>query len=322
MTDPLEQLEQQQPPPPARRWPVVVTLVVVLVEAAVLGFAAQASGSAVLFAEAAQSLAGAGVEIFLLVGVRRSERPPSDAHPLGHGREAFFWSLLASVGVFVGGGAVSLTYGIASFGRDAPGEEYLLGYVVLAFIVVADSWTLFAAVRPFQRSPIVGRLGFRRGLRQTADAGARTLIFDNAAAVLGSLVGIGGLAFHQATGNANADAVASLVIGVLLLATTVALLHVNRELLTDRSIASEVVEAMRRRVLHQEGIVAVPDLIAVYTGPHDVLVTGTVVLADDLDVLAVERALAAVGETLAAGWPGELRVYLSPVPATDERQRG
>ncbi|MGH8962827.1 MAG: cation diffusion facilitator family transporter [Jatrophihabitantaceae bacterium] len=316
-TDPLDELERLQAdqPEPAHTLPVLITLGVVLAETVALAIAAHASGSAVLFAEAAQSLAGAGVELFLLLGVRRANRPADDAHPLGHGREAFFWSLLASVGVFVGGGVVSISYGLRSLTNPPHGEAYLLGYVVLAVIVVADGWTLAAAVAPLRRSAIVGRIGFRRGLRQTSDAAARTLIFDNAAAVLGSVIGILGLAVHQATGNPRADAAASMVIGIVLLLTTVALLHVNRELLTDRSLAPEVVTAMRHRIAGQPGIVDVPDLVAVYTGPHAALVTGTVVLHPTLDVGEVEQALAEVGERLAGQWPGELRVYLSPVPA-------
>lgn len=313
--DALEQLEQLDAAEPAHTWPALLTLAIVLVEAVVLAAAARSTGSALLLAETAQSLAGAGVEVVLLVGAWRARRPPSAEHPLGHGREAYFWSVLASVGVFVGGGAVSIMSGVAAFGSHARGEAYLLAYLVLAVIVVADGWTLAAAVRPVLGSAIVQRVGFRRGLRQTSDAAARTLIFDNAAAVLGGLVGIAGLAVHQATGDAHADAVASIAIGVLLLATTVALLHTNRELLSDRSIAPEVLAAFRDRLGAQAGITAVPDLLAVYTGPHAVLVAGTVVLAEDLDVPAVEQVLADAGEALAGRWPGELRIYLSPVPA-------
>lgn len=311
--DELERLQRDEPEP-AHTWPVVITLAVVLAETVVLAFAASASGSAVLFAEAAQSLAGAGVEVFLLLGVRRAGRPADDAHPLGHGREVFFWSLLASVGIFAGGGVVSISYGIRTLTQPPTnGDAYLLGYIVLAVIAVADGWTLHAAVAPLRRSAVVARVGFRRGLRRTSDSATRTLIFDNAAAVLGSLIGILGLALHQVTGDARADAAASLMIGVVLLFTTVALLQANRELLTDRSVAPDVVAAMRERITERDGIARVPDLLVVYTGPHAVLVTGTVVLERTLGVAGVERALADVGEVLARQWPGELRVYLSPV---------
>jgi hypothetical protein len=52
----------------------------------------------------------------------------------------------------------------------------------------------------------------------------------------------------------------------------------------------------------------------VFNGPHSVLVTGTVALEAHLDVRQVEQALADAGEALSSRWPGELRVYLTPVP--------
>ena len=88
--------------------------------------------------------------------------------------------------------------------------------------------------------------------------------------------------------------------------------------ITDRTVAPEVVDAMRSRVCRGPGVVAVPDLLAVYTGPHAILVTGTVALDTDLDVRQVEQALSDAGTALAERWPGELRVYLTPVPLPDD----
>jgi divalent metal cation (Fe/Co/Zn/Cd) transporter len=73
--------------------------------------AAVVTGSASLLAEAAHSWADTGNEVFLLVANRRSSRPPDRAHPLGFGREAYVWSLLAALGLFVAGAAVSVTHG-------------------------------------------------------------------------------------------------------------------------------------------------------------------------------------------------------------------
>src|ERR1700751_2321809 len=68
--------------------------------------AAVVTGSASLLAEAAHSWADTGNEVFLLIADRRSRRPPDRAHPFGHGREAYVWSLFAAVGLFVAGGAL------------------------------------------------------------------------------------------------------------------------------------------------------------------------------------------------------------------------
>jgi divalent metal cation (Fe/Co/Zn/Cd) transporter len=60
--------------------------------------AAAFTGSTALAAEAAHSLADSGNDLSLFVAQRRSSRPPDDQHPLGHGREAYFWALIAALG--------------------------------------------------------------------------------------------------------------------------------------------------------------------------------------------------------------------------------
>ncbi|MDQ6852078.1 MAG: cation transporter [Actinomycetota bacterium] len=74
--------------------------------------AAVFTGSTAMSAEASHAFADTGNEVLLLIAQRSSTRPGDDQHPFGYGREAYFWALIASVVVFVGGAVFSLREGI------------------------------------------------------------------------------------------------------------------------------------------------------------------------------------------------------------------
>src|ERR1700751_1157625 len=109
--------------------------------------AAAVTGSASLVAEAAHSWADSGNEIFLLIANRRSRRPADAAHPFGHGREAYVWSLFAALGLFVAGAAVSVTHGVQELRHPEPATDFIVGYVVLAISFVLEGISFLQSTR-------------------------------------------------------------------------------------------------------------------------------------------------------------------------------
>ena len=87
-------------------------------------FAALLTGSASMAAEAAHSWADVGNECFLLVADRRQKGGPNESHPLGYGREAYIWSMIAALGLFTAGGVVSVMRGIQELVNPEPGGDY------------------------------------------------------------------------------------------------------------------------------------------------------------------------------------------------------
>jgi cation diffusion facilitator family transporter len=293
---------------------VVITLAVIVVETLALGLAAWRSGSAALFALTAQSVAGLVVEGLLLVGSLRSGRPADDRHPLGYGREAYFWSLFAALAIFLGGGALALGEAWRTLGEEPGQGAYGIEYAVLVGVLIANVWSLRAVVGPVGRNRIRSYAG---DLRRTSDPIVVTVVLDNATSVAGTVLALLGLALHQATGAPVFDALASAGIGVLLIVVAAALLARGRELITGRAIPPTTQQSLVEAVEATTGVNQVVDLKAVVAGPRQVVVMADVAFDRDLDVQGVEAVtnsvMAAVRETL----PVEAHVSLTPRPPDD-----
>lgn len=303
------------------RLSVMVGLGVAVAQTVALGIAAAATGSAAMKTQTATNLADVAVGAFLLIGVVSGDRPPDDQHPLGYGRDRFFWSLVAAAGMFVGGFGVAVAETLQTMFRPAATGSYLLGYAVLAGVTALDALALTVSLRPLRRRPRDPRVSLISSLRRGTDPAVTTVVLSSAAGLVGGLVAAIGLAGLEITGSSVSDVVASALIGLILLATSVALLHTNRELLTGRGVSASLVAQLRAVVAAQEGVVEVPDIFAVVVGPGSLIVAGDVVFADELDVPRVEAVIVAAASTMRERWPAITYVYLNPVSARRTRRR-
>ena len=94
------------------------------------------TGSAAMLSEGVHSLVDTGNQGLLLYGHRRASRPPDERHPLGFGRELYFWSFIVALLLFALGAGVSLYEGIAQIRERHPITDPAVNYAVIAFSVV------------------------------------------------------------------------------------------------------------------------------------------------------------------------------------------
>src|SRR5207248_3867925 len=116
---------------------VLVALAVNVGIAVMKALAGLFTGSAALLSEAAHSVGDSVTEVLLLTALRRSRRPADRQHPFGHGKERYFWSLLAAVGILVLGAAYSIYEGAHTILGEPPEQTRVwVNYVVLALSAV------------------------------------------------------------------------------------------------------------------------------------------------------------------------------------------
>jgi cation diffusion facilitator family transporter len=260
---------------------VLVALGANLLIAAAKSAAAVVTGSASLLAEAAHSWADTGNEVFLLIANRRSRRPPDAAHPLGHGREAYVWSLFAAVGLFVAGAAVSVTHGVQELLHPGPAGHFAVGYAVLAVSFVFEGLSLRQSVRQARSEARVLRRDLIEHVLVTSDPTLRAVFAEDSAALAGLVLATAGLAAHQLTGSAVPDAAGSILVGALLGVVAVVLINRNRRFLVGEEADPRIRAAAVQALLAAPEVARVTYLRLEIVGPRMLFMVGAVDLTGD-----------------------------------------
>jgi cation diffusion facilitator family transporter len=252
-----------------------------LVVAVAKSVAAVVTGSASMLAEAVHSWADTGNEVFLIIASRRSRRPPDRAHPLGHGREAYVWSLLAALGLFVVGAAVSVTHGIQELSHPSPATDFVVGYVVLALSFVLEGISFLRSVRQARHTADLMDRDLLGAVMATSDPTLRAVFAEDSAALIGLVIAAVGLGAHQVTGSSTPDAVGSILVGVLLAAVAIVLIDRNRQFLIGEEANPRLRAAAIQALLAEPEVARVTYLRLEFVGPRQVSVVGDVDLTGD-----------------------------------------
>ncbi|MCX5401403.1 cation diffusion facilitator family transporter [Streptomyces sp. NBC_00102] len=281
---------------------VLVALAANLVIASAKTVGGLLSGSPALLSEAAHSVADSVNEVFLLAALRRSRRPADARHPFGYGKERYFWSLLAAVGIFVMGGCFSFFQGfeaLRSHEEESGSSGYAVGLAVLGVALVAEGTSLVRALHQVRHE--------EGGAK---DPALRTVVAEDATAVIGVVLAMAGMALHLVTGNVVWEASASLAIGVLLVYVAFRLGRDARDQLIGEAADPELREAIGDFLGRQAEIDNVESLLTMRLGLDSVLVAARVDLSPGIDSEEVERVSVRIRRTMSRTWPQADHVFL------------
>lgn len=276
------------------------------------------TGSAALLAEAVHSLADTVTEVLLLTALRRSDRPADRAHPLGYGKERFFWALIAAVSIFVSGAVFALYEGVHTIVSGEDEQRYVwVAYLVIAISAALEGTSWLKALRQAQTEAAGEGRKLLAYLRTSDDPTVKTVFYEDSAALIGLLLALLGTLGHQLTGSGVWDGVASLLIGVLLAVVAYLLGSTTKSLLVGRQADVNLVRAVRAHLAAAPEVDAVVDLITQVMGTNLVLVCARIDLVDGLSTAEVEHACLRLDGELQELFTEVDEVFLEPVPRTD-----
>lgn len=246
------------------------------------GAAALLTGSAALLAETLHSVADAGNEVLLLVGLSRSKKATDPQHPFGYGQERYFWAFLAALGIFLIGGILSIGEGVRSLLDPDPLTSPVIGIGVLVAAAIFEGYSWTVARRQLRETARDLDRSILQHLNRASDPSAPTVFLEDTAALIGIAIALLALTLHLVTGHHFWDSAASICIGVLLIVVAYLLARRSKALLIDESAPPDVVAPIRAAISRAPWVADVTDLDAIFIGPARLLVLAHVVVVDEL----------------------------------------
>jgi cation diffusion facilitator family transporter len=276
-----------------------------------------------LLSEAAHSFGDTSTQVLLLTAVRRSERPADARYPFGYGKERYFWSLLAAMGIFVSGAAFSVYEGIHTVTEGTELTEYVwVNYLVLGIALLMEGTSLVQAARQVRREAADHQRSVRGQLVGSDDPTPRAVLMEDSAAVVGIVLAAAGVALHQMTGAAVWDGVASILIGVLLAVVAFLLARSSRRLLLGRQADARMMREIEQCLEGQPEVDDVVDMLTMMTGTDRVLLCARVDFVDTYSAGDVEQACVRIDDELRATFGDLDEIFIQPVPRSNRDLRG
>lgn len=298
---------------------IIQSLVANAIIAVAKAGAALFTGSGAMLAEAIHSAADCGNQVLLLMGVREGRRPPDARHPLGYGRTVYFWSFMVALLLFTGGGVFSIYEGIHKLSEE-PHELENVGWAlgILGFSLVLEGWATWGNVKELNVRR--GSTPFMRFLADTKDSDLVVVFGENAAAVLGLAIALLAIGYAKITGDTRADAVGTLLVGVVLVGVAVFLAREVKSLLVGESADPVITEAARALATHDPRIAEVLQCITMQQGPGEVVVALKIRCEPNLSAQELSRAINDFERALRNKRPEARFIFVEPDLHFDEEK--
>jgi cation diffusion facilitator family transporter len=294
---------------------VLVALGINLLIAAFKFVAALLSRSTAMLAEAVHSLADTANQLFLLIGMRRSSRPPDELHPFGYGGETYFWSFIVAGCIFLVGAAVSIWEGLQKLwslylGKPESHGDIRWAIAVLGVSLLLELFSLRTAVQEFRQFSR-GR-GLWKALRDIRDPTVLTVLFEDMAAIVGLLVALFGVVATHLLHQPVWDALASILVGVALGVVAYVLGRDSMGLLIGEAVPKEDHERLVQIAREFPGVLEVIHVRTLHIAPREVLGAFKLRFARELTMDMLEAKINELEKCLRAEFPQLRRIYVEP----------
>ena len=278
--------------------------------------AAAITGSSAMLSEAIHSVVDTGNGWLILLGVRKSRKPPDSDHPFGHGHELYFWTLIVGVLIFAVGGGMSVYEGITHILHPTLPEKPVWSYAVLGIATVFEGTTWLFGWKAFKTER--GGKGVFQAIHETKDPSSFTVLLEDSAALLGLVFAFLGIFLGTQLELPELDGAASVLIGLLLCGVAVLMVYESKGLLIGEGLDHESLNSIRELVEGDAAVESVGHLHTMYLGPREVLLTIELRFRGHITALEIRQAVKRMREAIQSQHPDVGRIFFGSEYLSEE----
>lgn len=273
------------------------------------GVGAFYTGSGSLFAEAIHSAADCGNQLLLLFGLKAAKKAPTEEHPLGSGKEIYFWSFIVALMLFSIGGLVSIYEGVHKLQSNEPLSMPHVAIIILVISVIVEGGALFGCIK--QINKIKGDQSLWQWFRESRQSELMVILGEDSAALVGLSLALIAVTASAITGNPMYDAMGSIAIGVLLIIVAFLLGKEVKDLLVGQGVEKSVKAEMIEFINSQPEVNKVFNFVSLQMGDN-AMVSVKMKMEEEVDAKKLINDVNAVETRFKEKYPNVSWLFVEP----------
>ncbi|HBF87683.1 MAG TPA: cation efflux family transporter [Bacteroidales bacterium] len=228
--------------------------------------AAVITGSGAMLAESIHSYADCGNQGLLFFGLKAMKKKPDIEHPLGYGKEIYFWSFIVSLILFSMGGLFSIYEGVHKLSSHEGLNSPMIAIAVLSVSMILEAASLYGCIT--QINKLRHKVSLWTWFKNSRQSELVVVLGEDIAALLGLFFALISVVLAVVTGNPIFDAIGSIGIGVLLIIISLFLAVKIKSLLIGQSADSETNIEIKNMLEARSEVEKILNLITLQLGPQ------------------------------------------------------
>jgi cation diffusion facilitator family transporter len=240
--------------------------------------------SGAMLAESIHSFADCGNQGLLFLGLRATKKKPNVEHPLGYGKEIFFWSFIVALILFSMGGLFSIYEGIHKIRLHEGLKMPIVAIIVLLISMLLETGSLLGCLT--QINKLRHNVTLWNWVKKSRQSELIIVLGEDVAALLGLSFALIAVIISVITGNPIFDAIGSIGIGVLLVIISFLLAVKVKGLLIGQSADDETCAEIKKMLEARPEVEEILNLITMQLGPQIMIaVKGKMAKVDSVEQL-------------------------------------